>query len=112
MSAAKHTPGLWEHFILDKPLDEVAAYVATCIKASPGRDFHFVMGRDERGEMDICHVGNGPRSEANARLIAAAPELLEALVACCLALSRSGLGFTEAAKDADAAIAKATGEAS
>lgn len=109
MSAA-HTPGTWEHFILDKPLDEIAAYVATCIKASPGRDFHFVMGRDERGEVDICHVGNGPRSEANARLIAAAPELLEALVDVMF----RHVPFenkSEYAEKARAAIAKAIGGA-
>ena len=48
---------------------------------------------------------------ANARLIAAAPELLEALRECRALLSRSGLSFTSAAQNADSAIDKATGSA-
>ena len=44
---------------------------------------------------------------ANARLIAAAPELLEALVSLTRTLNAAGYST----KQADAAIAKATGEA-
>jgi hypothetical protein len=72
-----------------------------------------------------CHTKNAPESEgervANARLIAAAPELLEALKALLLHEGEkcfSGIGTEhdsyalEAAKNAAiAAIAKATGEA-
>lgn len=75
----KHTPGPWHPMILDRPLAEIPAYVAECIEQSGGKDFYFVAGFDEVGQCDISHVGNGPRGKANARLIAAAPDLLEAL---------------------------------
>ena len=77
---SKHTPGPWEPFILDKQLNEIAAYVDDCIKASGGAEFYFVQGpHSDGGTVDICHIGNGPRGLANARLIAVVPELLEAL---------------------------------
>lgn len=70
-----HTPGPWEPCILDQPLAEIPAYVADCIKASGGEDFYFVKATDEKGSVDVAHVGNGPRGLANALLIAEAPTL-------------------------------------
>lgn len=66
--------GQWEHYILDKPLSEVPAYVAKCIESSGGgQDFYFVIGTHPDGNpADICHVGNGVKSPANAAYIAAA----------------------------------------
>jgi len=55
---------------------------------------------------------NGGNAEANARLIAAAPELLEALEQCArlLRIGNRNNMFAEAADRADVAITKAKGE--
>ena len=78
----------WASFILDKPLNDVPSYVDECIKASPGADFYFVMGRHpDGGEADICHVGNGPSAAALSAYIAAAnPAVILALLECVDAL--------------------------
>ena len=114
---SQHTPGPWGPFILDKPLNEIAAYVDDCIKASGGADFYFVQGPHiDGGTVDICHVGNGPRGLANARLIAAAPDLLEALRTLLSYAFTLEMRFTDAdgehraMQQARAAIAKAEGE--
>jgi hypothetical protein len=79
-----HTPGPWTAFRMagedGQPLRAAAAatYVAQCIEAGGDRDFYAVSVQTEGGP-DICHTGNGPTSAENARLIAAAPDLLEAL---------------------------------
>ena len=64
---------------------------------------------------EVCSVGPteadkgyGEQQQANARLIAAAPDLLEALQAV-LANSLDSKGLADAHKQARAAIAKATG---
>lgn len=75
---------------------------------------------EQHGGIATCawtpkHCGNGvieTYREANARLIAAAPELLEALIAITT-VRCDGMDPTpinEAYEKADAAIAKATGE--
>ena len=87
--AALNAPkGKWEHFVLDKPLRDVPAYVEKCIDASPGKDFYFVMGQHPQGgEADICHVGNGPSAAALSAYIAAAnPAVILALLECVDAL--------------------------
>lgn len=67
-----HTQGKLEFFILDEPLDEIPAYVERCIQASGGKDFYFVSGKhSDGGVIDVCHVGNGPSGEANARRLVA-----------------------------------------
>lgn len=90
MSAAKHTPGPWS--IKDDAVNAIEPdvmagefYIAQCF----GHSHH-----DE--------------ALANARLIAAAPELLEALQDCREALRRAGAEGE--LKVVDAAIAKALGE--
>lgn len=65
MSAAKHTPAPWT--VTDTGVRDVGGYIAFTPKA-----FHYP-NQDERYEKEILE------REANARLIAAAPELLEAL---------------------------------
>ena len=97
MSAPKHTRGQWQ-----ASLDETYAVreadgglVAICTNL---RGLHGMGGR--RGGDEVA---------ANARLIAAAPELLEALIDASLAL-RIGHRTTYALEKARAAIAKATGE--
>ena len=65
--------------------------------------------QDDKGAL-ICNL-SGWRGEqqtlANARLIAAAPELLEALK---VLVANGGIGSEDMFDDARAAIAKATGE--
>lgn len=77
--SAQHTPGPWMPFILDKPLSEIPAYVEKCIRVGTSMEFFFVAADMPDGAVNVCHVGNGPCREANARLIAAAPELLAAV---------------------------------
>jgi len=65
---AKHTPGPWK-------ARKIAGYTAYWAVDAP---------RVEDREPQVCKVSGGlyidaPQTEANARLIAAAPELLEAL---------------------------------
>lgn len=106
----KHTPAPWAPFILDMTLAEIPAYIAKCISASSSSDFYFVAGRDERGDVDIAHVGNGPRGAENARLIAAAPELLESLQNIVIDYTPKDGSDKRALEAAKSAIAKALGE--
>ena len=100
----------WASFILDKPLNDVPSYVDECIKASPGADFYFVMGRHpDGGEADICHVGNGPSAAALSAYIAAAnPATIMALLECVDALEEmvSDTGECRATVRARAALQK------
>ena len=107
MTQSKHTPGPWFAGLI--PLDE---------KPDNGDDPLFVHVGDANGDdrLDICTVHNwtiteGVR-EANARLIAAAPNLLEALEALVSELSGrdlAAIGFNRKRLEAArAAIAKAT----
>lgn len=71
---------------------------------------------DEWGDpLPICELlwptdyRSEDETQANARLIAAAPELLEALTRTLDALEKLDAGETKVAKAARAAIAKATG---
>lgn len=67
------TPGVWENCILDRDLENIPAYVNDCIKASPGDEFYFVVGKHpDGGDADLCHVGNGLKSGDNSAYIAAA----------------------------------------
>lgn len=75
-----NTAGPWKACILNLPLNEIPAYVDECISASPLNDFFFISGMHDDGlPVDVYHVGNGPRGNANARLISAAPDMYEAL---------------------------------
>ena len=59
--------------------DEIGEYVANSVRMSPETRFLFISGQNDGVDVDVCHVGNGPKGPWNAKLIAAAPELLEAL---------------------------------
>ena len=94
MSNAQHTPGPWSIYFNSQ--DDLVIR-----KMFPdGQESHSIAR---------CHSG-----AANARLIAAAPELLEALQrlsAQCTRLRLPGQPETDAEKTARAVIAKATGGA-
>ena len=93
MSAAKHTPGPWQ----------VSETVTGRPKVISNRGFA------------VCGFQSGAYDQmrTDARLIAAAPELLAALKKCAKALQlTNGMTHAEiiALGDAERAIAKATGE--
>ena len=102
---AKHTPGPWNIGSSDLPVSRMSIHC--------------------KGHKDSCHstvalmvsrgaIGISPDEEfANARLIAAAPELLEALEDCVAVMDRELAGLKAIQPElssARAAIAKATGE--
>lgn len=107
---SKHTPGPWAvqnaEECTGRQLDDLVKWVVT-------------------GDQHSLWISSGPtwdpehaeESEANARLIAAAPELLEALqgtrreIAALVAACGDGVCTAAALEAADTAIAKATGEA-
>lgn len=98
MSETKHTPGPWEcaQFVAPNTgeplgLEGAKKYVAECIDKG-GPQFFGVVCEKPDGPADVCHTGNGPTSAANARLIAAAPDLLAAAVAA-QAFIRNGVEF-------------------
>lgn len=107
MNATKHTPGPWH----------------TGTTANTKYSIYERFGQQIAESFAGVFIGNTPSAarEANARLIAAAPELLEALEQCRIALEpyddvkprdwktdREKLAFAHQA--ARAAIAKATGD--
>lgn len=88
---AKHTPGPWRY---------------QRENGSPTTGQHMIAGDTPPGYLaEVRDCGSGDVS-ANARLIAAAPELLEALLAVVRVADRATVEFDMAR----AAIAKATGE--
>jgi len=95
--SAKHTPGPWQH--------------SAKLSASENHRGFTVWNSDGWGLADVQPADeDGREGEANARLIAAAPELLEALQAVVSQLEGHDLhnGDVFAINNAYAAIAKAT----
>jgi hypothetical protein len=110
----KHTPGDWQVFNMihaerheRMTPDEIGEYVANSIRKtlSDGGSNDFLFVSTGEGAPDICHVGNGPAGPANARLIAAAPDLLAALRRVVAVADRQ----TDEFDAARAAITKAEG---
>lgn len=108
---SNHTPGPWK---------------LHCYSQLHG-EYTIFAGGDTKDEADaiVCEVAGGLgvcldgciESDANARLIAAAPDLLAALIECQAFIADSYTGTTQAERDAQpawiagqAAIAKATGD--
>jgi hypothetical protein len=95
---SKHTPGPW--FVVNIGADDEPMM---SVKAAR------IAGQEPRHEVAICATGDSPQEmeDANARLIAAAPELLEALE---MLMDEATTDQNLAAIKALAAIAKARGE--
>lgn len=96
---AKHTPGPWK-LVLNKFGCEAAVTVAN--KNSPDQPFIVAM----------CDDGEHLNNEANARLIAAAPEMLKAikqLYSIYMDFNRTSFDLNEIRSILDKAIAKAEG---
>lgn len=108
MAETKHTPGPWKLMRLESEQhEEIAAYQAGCTAKGKG-PFFIVLCEKPDGPADVAHTGNGPTSGWNGALIAAAPELLEALKAVDAAWSTDeDVDFPVA--QVRAAIAKAEG---
>jgi len=100
-----YTPGPWEiqdeHFAKDLDPTTYCCYIGPKGRVS----FANLQAYAKDPEWGMSNE----ETKANARLIAAAPELLEALAACEAALTAEG-GWTSTIKLARAAIAKAKGE--
>ena len=87
---SKHTPGLW-HAENSSVIDSQDQIVVTCIRGSVNRYDH-------------------AEDYATASLIAAAPDLLEALQVCLELIEVISPFESDTTRKARAAIAKATGE--
>lgn len=99
---AKHTPGPWTPEFGE----------AYRVRAQQDGGQVAIM-MNLKGRHGLAGRRNGDEVAANARLIAAAPELLEALKACaavCAGETMNKRGLISALEQARAAIAKATGE--
>ena len=104
---SKHTPGPWVH--------DTRGYRHADVKAADGRNIACTWGVNNQPKTKDACEAQKQIARANARLIAAAPELLEALKAIVKSLAdQDDEGMIEHAQqmiDARAAIAKATGGA-
>ena len=87
---SKHTPGPWAIYV-NAPSD-------------------IVIRKMSKDGYELCSIARVSSGYANARLIAAAPELLEALQKIAGNTYDEWTNGAEAARIARAAIAKATGE--
>lgn len=87
--AEKATPGPWAAYNMvhadrgdQMTPEEIGEYVCGMVKMGDPSRFLFVSGKhDDGGDADICHIGNGQRGPANARLIVALRNALPAILA-------------------------------
>ena len=100
MSASKHTPGPWEVL----RVDNILAIMPDPIRGKPDSFLGIATVQEHDEERSAGRI------EANARLIAAAPELLEALKAITKVNMESAVLIYQRMEEiARAAIAKAEG---
>jgi hypothetical protein len=115
--ATAHTPGPWIFSSFCKPngdpietVADVAETIAGSAKYSERTELFGVSLDDAHTHEDgratvVCYTGNGPNAHNNARLMALAPELLDALKVAAGGLRAAG--YFEAFEIAQATIAKA-----
>lgn len=121
----KHTPGPWRIGIYRKDatrpptpeeMKEILCETIDRTLEHPGSipDFYLVLSSDDpKDPIHTALVGNGPTSEANALLIAAAPDLLAALTDALLVMTSQKTTLEEhadAITKARIAINKAEGK--
>lgn len=100
---SKHTPGPWKVVLSDNATPHV--------QHIHGVDWTYVCDLSSRVCVMPAEITSSYNSLANARLIAAAPELLEALHGLLNVISETrGLPAYNAVLDAQKAIAKADGK--
>lgn len=87
MSGSRHTKGPWgwgrfpnQDGVPAQTVEEVIECMAYSARQSELGELWGVMGGTPDDPVVVCYTGNGPTSEANARFIRAAPDLLEALI--------------------------------
>jgi hypothetical protein len=86
VSAPQFTPAPWVATYFTRPDgspietgEHVAETIAFSASQSDRAELHGVTLTGDEDGVIVCYTGNGPRSQDNAHLIAAAPELYEAL---------------------------------
>lgn len=107
---AKHTPGPWAVLPEEADKDYLRIRGTRISCRYKVANVHMLRLWESH---DVLRDRENAESWANARLIAAAPELLEALKACaavCAGETMNKRGLISALEQARAAIAKATGE--
>lgn len=121
MSEAKHTPGDWEAWIGCAKYAITGPAAASSLVATKAMDvesygFYVCLSSHSKECPGIALGNTKEKAEANARLIAAAPELLEALILMVRThdepaeTSLQEMNELKWIEQARAAIAKATGE--
>lgn len=128
VTVADHTPGSWEACVEKSTLPSSLYYGTICLLYAGLGDDEYVSvitGNGNRADGWCAEADVIPMMRANAHLIAAAPEMLAALETMLVEFGArlsdgKPIGYTvgsmsralEMVKDAEAAIAKARGEAS
>lgn len=81
------TPGQWDWSNFSKAdgspiesVEDVAETLAVSARKGPGAYLKGVSAKDDLGDLVVCYTGNGPRAEANSKLLAHAPDAIRYLM--------------------------------
>lgn len=99
---SKHTPGPWVH--------DTRGYPHPDVKAANGRNVACTWGVNHSSKTKEAVEAQNQVTRANARLIAAAPDMLAALETCEAFLLSAGLMASDTYAEVCAALNKATGD--